>query len=125
MINIQHLERDLSLVRDKSPLIHNITNYVVMNNTANALLSIGASPVMAHSVDEVVEMTGIASAAIALMNVGRHKCRHWKLTVQTMNAGLHCFGKTRRFQLLLMKVHFQAVMHGLTHWRMRDYFAPL
>lgn len=50
---------------------------------------------------------------------------HWKLTVQTMNAGLHCFGKTRRFQLLLMKVHFQAVMHGLTHWRMRDYFAPL
>ena len=35
------------------------------------------------------------------------------------------FRKTRRYLLLLMKVHFQAVMHGLTHWRMRDYFAPL
>ncbi len=68
MINIQHLERDLSLVREKSPLIHNITNYVVMNNTANALLSIGASPVMAHSVDEVAEMTGIASALV--LNIG-------------------------------------------------------
>lgn len=68
MINIQHLERDLNLVRDKSPLIHNITNYVVMNNTANALLAIGASPVMAHSVDEVAEMTGIASALV--LNIG-------------------------------------------------------
>jgi len=75
---------------------------------------------------------GMSEAAIQkiyeydwLMSAGRHKCRHWKLTVQTMNAGLRCFGKTRRFQLLLMKVHFQAVMHGLTHWRMRDYFAPL
>lgn len=68
MINIQHLERDLSLVREKSPLIHNITNYVVMNNTANALLSIGASPVMAHSVDEVAEMAGIASALV--LNIG-------------------------------------------------------
>lgn len=68
MINIQHLERDLNLVREKSPLIHNITNYVVMNNTANALLAIGASPVMAHSVDEVAEMTGIASALV--LNIG-------------------------------------------------------
>ena len=51
MINIESLIRDLNLIRNQSPLIHNITNYVVMNNTANALLAIGASPVMAHSVD--------------------------------------------------------------------------
>ena len=68
MINIQSLIRDLDLVRQKSPLVHNITNYVVMNNTANALLSIGASPVMAHSVDEVAEMASIASALV--INIG-------------------------------------------------------
>ena len=68
MINIQNLVRDVQLVREKSPLIHNITNYVVMNNTANALLAIGASPVMAHSMDEVVEMVGIASALV--LNIG-------------------------------------------------------
>lgn len=68
MINIENLIRDLQLVREKSPLIHNITNYVVMNNTANALLSIGASPVMAHSIDEVAEMASMASALV--INIG-------------------------------------------------------
>lgn len=68
MINVQNLINDLNLVREKSPLIHNITNYVVMNNTANGLLSIGASPVMAHSVEEVAEMASIASALV--INIG-------------------------------------------------------
>jgi hydroxyethylthiazole kinase len=68
MIKIDYLERDVALVREKSPLIHNITNYVVMNNTANALLAIGASPVMSHAVDEVAEMTDIASALV--INIG-------------------------------------------------------
>ncbi len=48
MINISNLIRDLELVREKSPLIHNITNYVVMNNTANGLLAVGASPLLWH-----------------------------------------------------------------------------
>lgn len=68
MINSTNLERDLDLVRKNAPLIHNITNYVVMNNTANGLLAIGASPVMAHSVEEVAEMAGIASALV--INIG-------------------------------------------------------
>lgn len=68
MINVRNLIRDLDRVRQKSPLIHNITNYVVMNNTANALLSVGASPVMAHSTDEVAEMAGIASSLV--INIG-------------------------------------------------------
>lgn len=68
MIDIAKLVRDVQLVRERSPLIHNITNYVVMNNTANALLSIGASPVMAHSIDEVAEMASIASALV--INIG-------------------------------------------------------
>ena len=68
MINIVKLIEDLQKIREKSPLIHNITNYVVMNNTANALLSIGASPVMAHAVDEIEEMTQLASALV--INIG-------------------------------------------------------
>ena len=68
MINIKDLIEDLEQVRSKSPLIHNITNYVVMNNTANALLAIGASPVMAHAKDEFAEMAGIASALV--INIG-------------------------------------------------------
>jgi hydroxyethylthiazole kinase len=55
-------------VKNLSPLVHNITNYVVMNNTANALLSIGASPVMAHALDEVEDMTAIASTLV--LNMG-------------------------------------------------------
>ncbi len=68
MIHIEFLIRDLNLIRDRSPLVHNITNYVVMNNTANALLAIGASPVMAHASDEVEEMTAIASSLV--INIG-------------------------------------------------------
>ncbi|MGD0710476.1 MAG: hydroxyethylthiazole kinase, partial [Bacteroidales bacterium] len=55
-------------VRAKSPLVHNITNYVVMNSTANALLAVGASPVMAHAVEEVEDMVKIANALV--INIG-------------------------------------------------------
>ena len=68
MINTDRLIEDLAKVREKSPLVHNITNYVVMNNTANALLAIGASPVMAHAVEEVADMAAIASALV--LNIG-------------------------------------------------------
>jgi len=68
MIDINSLCLDLNLIRQKSPLIHNITNYVVMNNTANGLLAIGASPVMAHAVEEVAEMAMISSALV--INIG-------------------------------------------------------
>ena len=62
------LSASIAAVRSKSPLVHNITNYVVMNNTANALLAIGASPVMAHWKDEMEEMTAIAGALV--INIG-------------------------------------------------------
>jgi hydroxyethylthiazole kinase len=55
-------------IRELVPLIHNITNYVVMNSSANALLAIGASPVMAHAEEEMADMVGIASALI--INIG-------------------------------------------------------
>ena len=58
----------IAALRAQSPLIHNITNYVVMNNSANALLAIGASPVMAHWTAEMEEMTAIANALV--INIG-------------------------------------------------------
>ncbi len=59
---------DLSLVRKHSPLVHNITNYVVMNNTANALLAVGASPIMAHALEEVEDMISISGSLV--INIG-------------------------------------------------------
>ncbi|MEK6536471.1 MAG: hydroxyethylthiazole kinase, partial [Actinomycetota bacterium] len=54
----------LARIRQKAPLIHNITNFVVMNSSANILLAIGASPVMAHCQAEVEEMTSMAGALV-------------------------------------------------------------
>lgn len=68
MINPNTISNDLTAIREKSPLVHNITNYVVMNITANALLAIGASPVMAHAVEEVKDMVAIAS--VLVINMG-------------------------------------------------------
>jgi hydroxyethylthiazole kinase len=59
---------DLHAVRERAPLVHNITNFVVMNFSANALLAVGASPVMAHAHEEVRDMVGIAQALV--LNIG-------------------------------------------------------
>ncbi|MBQ3437026.1 MAG: hydroxyethylthiazole kinase [Fusobacterium sp.] len=53
------LKRILNNVREKKPLIHNITNYVTVNDCANILLAIGASPIMADDINEVEEITSI------------------------------------------------------------------
>ncbi len=58
----------LQRVREENPLIHNITNVVVTNFTANGLLALGASPVMAYAAEEVAEMAKIAGALV--LNIG-------------------------------------------------------
>ncbi|MGD0447362.1 MAG: hydroxyethylthiazole kinase [Candidatus Dormibacteria bacterium] len=58
----------LRAIRTEHPLIHQITNYVVMNETANITLAVGASPVMAHALAEVEEMAGYAGALV--LNIG-------------------------------------------------------
>ncbi len=55
-------------IRKTAPLVHNITNLVAMNPTANILLALGASPVMAHSRNEVQEMAALADALV--LNIG-------------------------------------------------------
>lgn len=64
----QSIWTDLARIRSEGPLVHNITNYVVMNTTANALLALGASPVMAHALEEVEEMAGLAGSLV--INIG-------------------------------------------------------
>jgi len=59
---------NLRKIRASKPLIHNITNFVVMNFTANALLACGASPVMAHADNEVEDMVDLADALV--LNIG-------------------------------------------------------
>ncbi len=59
---------NLRKIRENRPLIHNITNFVVMNYTANVLLATGASPVMAHALNEVEEMVSFAGALV--LNIG-------------------------------------------------------
>jgi hydroxyethylthiazole kinase len=64
----------LAAIRERKPLVHQITNYVVMNETANATLALGALPVMAHAPEEVEEMVGLAGALV--LNIGTLS-RHW------------------------------------------------
>jgi hydroxyethylthiazole kinase len=64
----------LRTLRERKPLIHQITNYVVMNETANATLALGALPVMAHAREEVEEMVSLAGALV--LNIGTLS-PHW------------------------------------------------
>lgn len=55
------LKQMLEQVREKKPLVHNITNYVTVNDCANILLACGASPIMADDVEEVSEITTLCA----------------------------------------------------------------
>ncbi|RUA16046.1 MAG: hydroxyethylthiazole kinase [Flavobacteriia bacterium] len=80
----QHLWKHIQFVRSKAPLIHNMTNYVVMNNTANALLAVGASPIMAHARSEVRDLVTLAHASV--INIGtldEYWCESMLLAAET------------------------------------------
>ncbi len=66
--SISSLAPLLSRIREQRPLVHHITNMVVMNDTANITLAIGAAPVMAHALEEVEEMVSLAN--VLLLNIG-------------------------------------------------------
>lgn len=83
---VEELWNDLRRVREETPLIHNITNFVVMNNTANALLAVGALPVMAHAVEEVAEM--VAHAGALVINIGTLE-REWITAMELAMAAAH------------------------------------
>ena len=66
---LQHdVSSTVAAMRAATPLVHNITNLVVMHTTANALLAVGGSPLMAHAEEELSEMLRLASALV--LNIG-------------------------------------------------------
>jgi len=65
---INSIGKALENIKEKSPLVHHITNYVTVNDCANIVLAIGGSPVMADDIAEVEEMVSFASALV--INVG-------------------------------------------------------
>ena len=67
-LTAQELWQDVLAVRAQAPLVHSITNWVVINFNANVLLAMGASPVMAHACEEVADMANIAQALV--LNIG-------------------------------------------------------
>lgn len=66
----------LEQVRANVPLIHNITNYVTVNDVANAVLAIGASPIMADDIGEAGDISAISSALVINMGYAQraHDC---------------------------------------------------
>lgn len=68
LLTADDLWTDIEAVRAQAPLVHSITNFVVMAFNANVLLATGASPVMAHAHEEVEAMVGIAQSLV--LNIG-------------------------------------------------------
>lgn len=66
--SLESLFHDVNRIRLTHPLIHNITNLVVMPTTANLLLALGAAPIMAHAHEELDEIIQIAQALV--INIG-------------------------------------------------------
>lgn len=70
---IEQICTALQAVRSERPLVHCITNYVTVNDVANILLALGASPIMADDEAEVAEITSMASALV--LNIGTLNAR--------------------------------------------------
>ena len=58
-MSLEFLKDAADAVRATTPLVHCITNYVTVNDCANALLAVGASPIMSDEPDDVVDITSI------------------------------------------------------------------
>ena len=67
-ISVDTIAKQMAATRRAAPLVHNITNYVVMNVTANTLLAAGASPAMVHAGEEVMDFVPICSSLV--VNIG-------------------------------------------------------
>lgn len=70
----------LKNLRQTAPLIHCITNHISINDCANAVLALGARPIMAEHPDEAAEITGHAQALV--LNLGNISAPAWKLCGQ-------------------------------------------
>jgi hydroxyethylthiazole kinase len=62
------LQEKLENLRAKAPLIHNITNYVTVNDVANILIAAGAAPIMSDDIEDAPDITSICNALV--INIG-------------------------------------------------------
>ena len=76
--------RILEAVRETNPLVHQITNYVTVNDCANMTICFGAAPVMSHAVQDVCDLDAVASALV--LNIGTLD--------ENQIEGMLCAGKT-------------------------------
>lgn len=104
-MKLESIGKLLETVRKRNPLVHNITNVVVTNFTANGLLALGASPVMAYAEQEVADMAKIAGALV--LNMGT-------LNEREVEAMLIAGSSANRHQVPLL---FDPVGAGATPYR--------
>ena len=108
-------------LREVKPLVHNITNYVTVNDVANAILAIGGSPIMSDEITEVAQMTSISNALninigtlnqvkiASMFEAGKasNACHH--ITVlDPVGAGATDL-RTNTCKELLEQIHFDAI----------------
>lgn len=86
----KQLWKHIQSVRERSPLVHSVTNYVVMNNTANTLLAVGASPIMVHAKSEVKDIVAISHSLV--INIGTLD-EYWSGAMMIAAEAAHIFGK--------------------------------
>lgn len=79
MALINEISAGVGAIHAKSPLVHCITNYVTVNDCANAVLAIGASPIMADDIDEAADIASISSALV--INIGTLNSRTIKSAI--------------------------------------------
>jgi hydroxyethylthiazole kinase len=72
-ITASQLAACFSAIRRTSPLVHCMTNYVTVNDVANALLAVGASPIMSDDIDDIRDITTISS--VLVINIGTLNAR--------------------------------------------------
>ncbi len=70
---LETIAASLLVVKKKSPLVHQITNYVTVNDCANITLAVGGSPVMADDLGEAADMASLAQALV--INIGTLNAR--------------------------------------------------
>ena len=120
------IRRSLENLREKEPLIHNITNYVTVNDCANILLACGAAPIMADDPAEAEEITAICSGLN--INIGtldkrtipsmigaglRSNAMGHPVLLDPVGVGASSF-RTKTANTLLEKIHFSVIKGNIS-----------
>lgn len=126
MTMTEYVAMELTKLRAKTPLVHFITNYVTANDVANAVLAIGASPVMADAIEEAADMTSIASALVLNMGTLNHRTvaamlaagkraneRHIPVVLDPVGAGASAF-RTETVKKLLAELRVSVLRGNLS-----------